>query len=106
VEVEELARSDGAGWRLRTRDGGELEADVVVVATGFSHDRFTPDVPGRETFTGEHACRPPRPFEPSDEYLAGRGGVRCYAASGPEPSRPRCGEAWQSGGAWPADPPP
>lgn len=77
VEVKGLSRaSDGGGWRLNTSDG-ELEADLVVVATGFNHDPFIPDLPGRETFTGGqvHSARyrNPVPYRGKDVLVVGTG---------------------------------
>src|SRR6185503_11524880 len=51
VAVERLERTQ-TGWRATT-SAGELRADWVVVATGFSHTPHLPDWPGREAFTGE-----------------------------------------------------
>ena len=51
VAVERLDRTQ-TGWRATT-SAGELRAERVVVATGFSHTPHLPDWPGRETFTGE-----------------------------------------------------
>jgi putative flavoprotein involved in K+ transport len=76
IEVQELTRANGEGWRLRTSDG-ELEADLVVVATGFNHSPLVPGVPGRETFTGEqvHSAeyRNPGPYRGKDVLVVGTG---------------------------------
>ncbi|HEX9376435.1 MAG TPA: FAD-dependent oxidoreductase [Actinomycetota bacterium] len=75
-EVQELARANGDAWRLRT-NSGELEADLVVVATGFNHDPFMPDLPGGETFTGEqvHSAhyRNAEPYRGKDVLIVGTG---------------------------------
>lgn len=39
------------GWTLRT-SAGEIEAEQVVVATGFENVPFVPDLPGRSAFPG------------------------------------------------------
>jgi putative flavoprotein involved in K+ transport len=76
VEVQGLTRANGEGWRLRTNDG-ELEADLVVVATGFNHAPLVPGVPGRETFTGAqvHSAeyRNPGPYRGKDVLVVGTG---------------------------------
>jgi cation diffusion facilitator CzcD-associated flavoprotein CzcO len=41
-----------ARWRLRTADGTELTADVLVSAAGFLSEPSVPDIPGRERFAG------------------------------------------------------
>lgn len=51
TSVERVERSDG-GWRLTTSDG-PVEADVAVVATGFTNAPYLPDWPGAAGFTGE-----------------------------------------------------
>jgi putative flavoprotein involved in K+ transport len=49
AEVERLDRRDGA-WNVVTADG-MIEAERVVVATGYSNESYLPDWPG--TFAGE-----------------------------------------------------
>jgi cation diffusion facilitator CzcD-associated flavoprotein CzcO len=39
-------------WRVRTRDGMEIAARAVVVATGTAASPWTPDIPGRREFAG------------------------------------------------------
>src|SRR5689334_13694486 len=39
-------------WRVRTDDGTEVAARFVIMATGCLSSTNTPNVPGRETFTG------------------------------------------------------
>jgi putative flavoprotein involved in K+ transport len=51
VEVRRLDRADG-GWRLET-SVGDLEAPVVVVATGYEHSPHLPSWPGLDGFEGE-----------------------------------------------------
>jgi putative flavoprotein involved in K+ transport len=57
TEVARIERAGGA-WLLETSKG-DIEADFVVVATGYNHTPFMPDFPGRDTFEGEliHASR-------------------------------------------------
>ena len=49
----------GSRWQITTADGGELEADFVIAATGVLHHPFTPDIPGLDTFGGDvvHTAR-------------------------------------------------
>ena len=42
----------GGGWRVETSDGA-IDADNVVVATGYDRVPCLPDWPGRDGFTGE-----------------------------------------------------
>ncbi len=44
VQIDRLA----GGWQVQTTDGS-LEARAIVVATGFDHDPYLPDWPGRES---------------------------------------------------------
>lgn len=46
-------------WVLRTEDGVEVEADLVVGATGFLHRPTYPDIPGMKTYAGPsfHSAR-------------------------------------------------
>lgn len=75
TEVERIARLDG-GWEVQTT-GGTLDARAVVVATGFDHDPYLPDWPGREGFSGEltHAStyRDPEPYRDRDVLVVGPG---------------------------------
>jgi putative flavoprotein involved in K+ transport len=75
TEVERIARLDG-GWGVQTT-GGTLAARTVVVATGFDHDPYMPDWPGRESFSGElaHACtfEDPEPYRDRDVLVVGPG---------------------------------
>jgi cation diffusion facilitator CzcD-associated flavoprotein CzcO len=49
----------GSAWQVWTADGGELEADFVIAATGVLHHPFTPNIPGLDTFGGDvvHTAR-------------------------------------------------
>jgi putative flavoprotein involved in K+ transport len=63
-------------WTLHTSDG-PIEAEHVVVATGYNGAPFVPDWPGRESFTGEliHSSeyRNPQPFRDRDVLVVGAG---------------------------------
>lgn len=48
--VERVERN-GQGWRLTTSKG-TIDATYVIVATGYNNIPYTPEWPGRETFTG------------------------------------------------------
>ena len=77
------------GWQVQT-DRGDLQASLVVVATGFEHDPHVPDWPGRDSFTGElvHSCayRNPQPYRDRDVLVVGPGTtgseVAAYLAEG------------------------
>jgi cation diffusion facilitator CzcD-associated flavoprotein CzcO len=73
--VERIDRDDG-GWRLAT-SGGELSADAVVVATGYSNVPHVPDWPGHESFQGEllHSAdyRDAAPYRDRDVLVVGSG---------------------------------
>jgi putative flavoprotein involved in K+ transport len=63
-------------WTLHTSDG-EVQADHVVVATGYNGAPFVPAWPGRESFTGElvHSSqyRSPAPYRGKDVLVVGAG---------------------------------
>jgi len=63
-------------WTLAT-SAGPMEAETVVVATGYNGAPFVPDWPGRNGFTGEliHSSqyRNPAPFRGSDVLVVGAG---------------------------------
>ena len=42
----------GSGWRLTTRDGEGLDADFVILATGFLHRPRTPDIADTSDYAG------------------------------------------------------
>jgi len=46
-------------WRLRTRNGEQISADVLVCGVGQLHRPFIPEIPGLERFAGEcfHSAR-------------------------------------------------
>ncbi len=75
TEIERIERIDG-GWQVQTT-GSVLEAQAVVVATGFDHDPYMPDWPGRESFSGElihaSAYSNPDPFRGKDVLVVGPG---------------------------------
>jgi putative flavoprotein involved in K+ transport len=64
------------GWRLTT-SAEPIEADTVIVATGYNGAPFIPDWPGRDAFTGEliHSSqyRNPAPFRGRDVLTVGAG---------------------------------
>jgi putative flavoprotein involved in K+ transport len=73
AEVARIDRSD-PGWRVETSEG-PLQASHVIVATGYDHDPFIPNWPGRERFVGEliHATeyRNAAPFRGRDVLVVG-----------------------------------
>lgn len=73
--VERIERDDGR-WRLAT-SGGELGADAVVIATGYSNVPILPDWPGRDSFGGEllHSAeyRNEAPYRRRDVLVIGSG---------------------------------
>ena len=73
TEVQRV-RSVDRGWCVET-NRGELDARVVVVATGFDHDPDLPVWPGRDGFTGElihsSAYRNPEPYRGRDVLVVG-----------------------------------
>ena len=66
-----------ARWLVRLADDATLEADDVVVATGYNHTPVEPDWPGRGTFTGEvvraRDYRNGRPYAGRDVLVVGTG---------------------------------
>jgi putative flavoprotein involved in K+ transport len=75
IEVKHLASANG-GWRVRT-DRDELDARVVVIATGYDSEPNLPAWPGRDGFTGElihsSAYRNPEPYVGCDVLVVGPG---------------------------------
>jgi cyclohexanone monooxygenase len=53
-------------WRVRTDDGTEVTARFVIMATGCLSSTNTPNIPGRETFTGPMLHTGNWPHEPVD----------------------------------------
>jgi cation diffusion facilitator CzcD-associated flavoprotein CzcO len=53
------AKHTGVNWRLTTRDGNTLDADFVILATGFLHRPSVPDFAGMDDFAGRivHSAR-------------------------------------------------
>ena len=53
------ARHSGQRWRLTTRDGESLDADFVILATGFLHRPRAPEFAGMSDFAGRivHSAR-------------------------------------------------
>src|SRR3954447_16014805 len=58
AEAEGAAWEDGR-WRVRTKAGDELEAEVLVSATGVLHHPRLPDIEGLDSFAGAafHSAR-------------------------------------------------
>jgi putative flavoprotein involved in K+ transport len=75
TEVTGLSRTNGS-WSVETSKG-PVEADSVVVATGYNHTPFMPDYPGRDDFEGEllHASqyRNAEPYRGRDVLVVGSG---------------------------------
>lgn len=75
VEARGVER-EGRGWRVIT-SCGELEASVVVVATGHDRDPVLPDWPGLEGYTGElmhsSSYRSALPYRDRDVLVVGVG---------------------------------
>jgi putative flavoprotein involved in K+ transport len=75
VDVERVERTDGV-WTLRTSDG-DVEAEQVVVASGFSARPHLPDWPGRDAFGGRlvHSADyvDPAPYAGLDVLVVGSG---------------------------------
>ncbi len=60
VEMEHSTWDEAAGlWRVRTTDGTELTADLLISAIGATAEPDEPDIPGLEAFTGHrfHSAR-------------------------------------------------
>jgi putative flavoprotein involved in K+ transport len=78
IEVTGLERSNG-GWRVLTGDPdlGALDADRVVIATGYNKHPFLPDWPGLNTFEGDliHSAyyRNPEPYAGKTVLVVGTG---------------------------------
>jgi pyruvate/2-oxoglutarate dehydrogenase complex dihydrolipoamide dehydrogenase (E3) component len=51
TEVTAVHRA-GGHWSVHTRDGASITARAVVIATGIAANPHTPDVPGRDLFSG------------------------------------------------------
>jgi NADPH-dependent 2,4-dienoyl-CoA reductase/sulfur reductase-like enzyme len=75
VAAERLDRSDGH-WQLTTSTG-TIETPQVVVSTGFDHEPFTPDWPGRDKWPGDlvHSSqyRNPLPYNGKRVLVVGPG---------------------------------
>lgn len=60
TEVDEARFDEAAGlWRIRTKAGEEITANVIVSGTGQLNRPFTPQLPGIESFAGKafHSAR-------------------------------------------------
>ena len=75
VRVQRIDRA-GDGWRLTTNQG-PVEADRVVVATGYNHTPWLPDWSGMDGFTAElthsSAYRNPSPYRGRQVLVVGSG---------------------------------
>jgi putative flavoprotein involved in K+ transport len=75
TEVERIDRVDDH-WQVRCV-GSVVDAPTVVMATGFDHDPYLPDWPGRESFPGDliHASEyvDPTPYAGKDVLVVGPG---------------------------------
>lgn len=61
-EVSEARWDDAARqWKIETRSGLKLAADILIAATGVLHHPRMPDIPGLDSFAGEafHSARWP-----------------------------------------------
>jgi len=77
IAAAEPQDGDGSRWVIHTLAGERIPARSVVVATGHAHTPYVPDLPGRESFTGQltHAreYRNPAPFAGLDVLVIGAG---------------------------------
>jgi putative flavoprotein involved in K+ transport len=75
TRVERIDRG-AEGWIVRTTRG-DMDAQHVIVASGYDHTPFIPDWPGRGRFDGPllHAAqyRNPEPFRDADVLVVGPG---------------------------------
>ncbi len=75
VAAERIERHDG-GWRVTT-SAGPIDAEQVIVATGYSNVPHTPEWPGRDSFAGTlvHSAdyRNAAPFASKDVLVVGAG---------------------------------
>ena len=73
----ERGRPAAARWVVTLEDGTTVEAEHVVVATGYNHTPVVPDWPGLATFTGEVVrakdYRNGRPYAGRDVLVVGTG---------------------------------
>jgi len=75
TRVERIDRNEG-GWTLETSEG-LVDAETVIVATGYNGAPFVPDWPGKDAFAGElvHSSeyRNPAPYRGRDVLVVGAG---------------------------------
>jgi cation diffusion facilitator CzcD-associated flavoprotein CzcO len=76
VCVERIDRGDTRDWVVLT-SAGDVDADHVVVATGFAREPRVPAWPGRDDFAPPllhaHDYRNPEPFRERDVLVVGAG---------------------------------
>lgn len=81
---------DGERWQLRSRQGLETSADIVVAATGVLHHPRYPDIRGLDDFQGDcfHSARWPRDLDLTGKRIGligtGSTGVQIVTALGME----------------------
>ncbi|MFE7775835.1 flavin-containing monooxygenase [Streptomyces sp. NPDC057445] len=84
VEVSRIEPA-GADWVLHASGGRRLTARAVVVATGYNHTPRLPDLPGRDSYTGEllhaSAYRNPAPYAGKDVLVVGVGNTGAEIAA-------------------------
>jgi NADPH-dependent 2,4-dienoyl-CoA reductase/sulfur reductase-like enzyme len=70
ADVVQVDRIDGA-WRIRTRDGDEVRARAVVVASGIAAKPVVPAVPNRDRFNGRvrHSIEYKNPIDASGRRI-------------------------------------
>jgi putative flavoprotein involved in K+ transport len=75
VDAERIDPRDG-GWRIATPQGA-IDAEHVVVATGYNAEPVIPAWPGRDSFAGaivhSHEYRNPEPYRGQDVIVVGSG---------------------------------
>jgi len=83
VSVRRLER-DGDGWKAET-DGAPLQAQQVVVASGYNSEPVAPSFPGQEGFPGEllhaSAYSGPAPYQGKHVLVVGAGNTGAEIAA-------------------------
>ena len=93
TEVVAAQWSDqNSAWTLTTSDAEQIDADVIICATGILHHPATPDIPGIDTFNGPvvHTARWNSDLEVDNRRIAvigtGSTGVQVVSALQPRAS--------------------